>query len=63
MTGERRDDEHSRLVAGSVLAKVEKPAERVRDHDLLGYGDFLSTDDNLADDEFRPVVRHPGIGK
>src|SRR5271166_467186 len=63
MTRERRHDEDRRLVAGSLFAKMQELAERVRRHDLFGDGDFLAFDDYLADPEFRPIVRHPGIGK
>src|SRR5271168_2528322 len=57
------DDEHGRLVAGLFLAKMQEPAERMRGDDLFGHANLLAVDGHLADAEFRPIVRHPGIGE
>src|SRR5439155_7840733 len=37
--------------------------ERMRGNDLFGDANLLAVDNHVADAEFRPIVRHAGIGE
>ena len=63
MPGQRRHDQHRRLVARRILAEMQQVAERMRGDDLFADRDFLAVDRYRLDAEIRPLMRHAGVGQ